>query len=83
MTRAAIEGVETVATKKTNADTSFETYTYDLSGRLQTEVDAMGRTTTCAYTVGGQRDCVIRSTPISVHPYSGAAGSDQVLRLGR
>jgi RHS repeat-associated protein len=41
-------------TKKINPDTSFETYTYDLSGRLQTEIDPMGRTTTYAYTVDGR-----------------------------
>lgn len=38
-------------TKKINPDASFESFTYDLSGRLQTSVDAMGRTTTYAYTV--------------------------------
>ena len=44
-------------TKKIHPDASFETYTYDLSGRLQTEIDPMARTATYAYTVD---DCIAK-----------------------
>jgi RHS repeat-associated protein len=59
-------------TKKINSDTSFETYTYDLSGRLQTEVDAMGRTTTYAYTVDdriAKKDYSDTATPDVTYAY--------------
>jgi RHS repeat-associated protein len=59
-------------TKKINPDTSFETYTYDLSGRLQTEVDAMGRTTTYAYTVDDRivkKDYSDTATPDVTYAY--------------
>lgn len=62
----------TRVTKKVNADTSFETYTYDLSGRLQTEVDAMGRATTYAYTVDdrvGKKDYSDTATPDVTYAY--------------
>ena len=59
-------------TKKLNADASFETYTYDLSGRLRTEVDAMGRTKTYSYTVDdrvAKKDYSDTATPDVTYAY--------------
>jgi RHS repeat-associated protein len=59
-------------TKKINPDLSFETYTYDLSGRLLTEVDPMGRTTTYAYTVDdriAKKDYSDTATPDVTYAY--------------
>lgn len=71
-------------TKKIHSDTTFETYTYDLSGRLKTEVDPMGRTTTYAYTVDdriAKKDYSDAATPDVTYTYDawyplqGALGS--------
>lgn len=59
-------------TKKMLPDGSFETFTYDLSGRLATQVDALSRTTTYSYAVDDRllkKDYSDAATPDVTYAY--------------
>lgn len=58
--------------KKTYADGSFESYAYDYSGRLLSEVDPMGRTVAYQYTIDdriSKKDYSDTSTPDVTYAY--------------
>jgi RHS repeat-associated protein len=59
-------------TKQIFANASFNSYTYDLSGRLKTEVDPMSRTTTYTYNVDdriAKKDYSDTATPDVTYTY--------------
>jgi RHS repeat-associated protein len=59
-------------TKKIMPNAAFDLYTYDISGRLSTEVDAMNRTTTYTYNVDdrlAKKDYSDTSTPDVTYSY--------------
>ncbi len=58
--------------KKIHANSSFDAYTYDFSGRLSTEVDPMNRTTTYKYAVDDRvilKDYSDTATPDVTYTY--------------